>query len=401
MEWHIYTDCINKILETKSEIISEPKNIKLLREEFLSYPERTKFYSERDNIKNFNERFEDFISDCPIKIPDLCFYDKFRIYKLVHPDYVVWSIPISIKGLEGDIQPEKGGVEELVGYCKYSISTDGEIWSHGLTSQGEKLRTPAVNKQGYIRGLFGKNISHLVHRLVLTTFTTDMDYKGFNKHTLTSNHINTIRDDNRLLNLEWMTHMENIMDMTLNDRCEHSSQPIRGTTTIDLGIPIGSVFYLRRRSDIREYGISLKTFGTQLLQNPIMFSCKWEDCSIEEIEEDKLSIPDEVQKWIEYRKETNGFPLSITLLGDMFGYNEGENFYLTESQILRDFTFTKKLGKNLHVGVEYKGCFWKYDPSVVNKEVNEEETMKLLDNIFGGKLESASVRDIHGRKLFR
>lgn len=387
MEWHIYTDGIDKILETKSEFITEPKNIKLLREEFLSFPEREKFYSERDNISKFNERFENFISSCPIEIPDLCFYDKFRIYKLVYPDYVAWSIPISIKGLEGDIQPEIGGVEELVGYCKYSISTDGEVWSHGLTSQGEKLRSPAPNKHGYVRGLFSENISHLVHRLVLTTFTLDMGYKGYNKHTLTSNHINTIRDDNRLLNLEWMTHMENIMDMSLNDRCEHSSQPTRGTTTIDLGIPIGTVFYLRRRSDIKEYGVELKTFGTQLKRNPVMFGCTWEDCSIIDIDERKVGIPMEVGTWIKYRRESHTNPLQIELLEDKGPYKKGTIFYLTKFTMIREVT-DKSFNKwKLNKGCCKLGCYWKYKPSVVNiKNTDDSRTMDFLRYLFGGGL---------------
>lgn len=391
MNWEIYEEEIKEIIDSKSEISTEPKLIYLSRPEFLSYPERVKFYEENDNIKTFNAKFDDFISDYPLELPPLCFYDKFRIYKLFYPDYKVWSMATVIHGKEGIAIPDTNGDDVVYGFCKYSVSTDGDVWSHGLTKQGEKLRNPAPTKQGYLRGLFDVNKSLLIHRVVLCTFTNDLNYKGYAKSTLTANHKNTIRDDNKLLNLEWMTHMENIMDMSLNDRCEHSSQPIKGTTTIDLGIPIGTVFYLRRRSDIREYGIDRATFGNQLIRNPIMFSCKWEDCTVEDIEQDKLGIPKEVQNWITYRKESNGFPVTITLKEDMFGYKEGDIFYLMASKILREFTASAKMGKNLHSGVNYKGCFWKYDPSVINKEVSEEGTMALLDNIFGGKLGSANI----------
>lgn len=378
MNWEIYEKEIKEIIDSKSEVSIEPKMINLSRPEFLGYPERTKFYEENDNIKTFNTKFDDFISDFPLELPALCFYDKFRIYKLFYPDYKVWSMATVIPGKEGIAIPNTDASDVMYGFCKYSVSTDGDVWSHGLTKKGEKLRNPAPTKQGYLRGLFGINKSLLIHRVVLCTFTNDLSYKGYAKSTLTANHKNAIRDDNKLLNLEWMTHMENIMDMSLNDRCEHSSQPIKGTTTIDLGIPIGTVFYLRRRSDIREYGVNLKSFGTRLGKCTEVFGCSWEDYSIEEIEEDKLGIPKEVQSWISYRQNTNTSPLKIELLEDKGIYKRGTIFYLTKFTMIREVVNRQFTGWDLNSGCVKMGCHWVYQPSIINMENTDQKTLDFL-----------------------
>ena len=49
----------------------------------------------------------------------------------------------------------------------------------------------------------GKRKKELVHRLVAITFIDNPENKP------EVNHINHIRDDNRLENLEWVTHGEN------------------------------------------------------------------------------------------------------------------------------------------------------------------------------------------------
>lgn len=49
----------------------------------------------------------------------------------------------------------------------------------------------------------GKEKAHLSHRLIATTFIPLVDGKNF------VNHINGIKDDNRVENLEWVTKSEN------------------------------------------------------------------------------------------------------------------------------------------------------------------------------------------------
>lgn len=386
MIWHIYTDQIKEILEQRLPVISQPQPVAVYRAEFLSFQPRIDFYSDKDNIKDFKLKFDEFTKNFDIEFPELTFYDKFRIYKLVYPDYEVWSPALHCAGLSGHAKQDINAGSELECFCKYSVSTSGKLWTHGLSPKGEKPRFPAANKYGYLRTQFSPEQSLMLHRVILSTFGSDIDYNSYGKSSLTVNHKDTIRDNNELLNLEWMTHMENIMDMSLNDRCEHSSQPIKATVDIDLGIPIGSVFYLRRRSDIREYGVALKSFGTRLTKSNNVFGCIWEDCVIDDVDESKLGMPDEVANWISYRQVSNTIPVEITLDKDLHGYPKGHVFYLTKRTMLRDIIGNKQILKILALDKSeyYRNCLWRYLPKVVNMKIDEASTMEFLRRLFGG-----------------
>jgi len=72
----------------------------------------------------------------------------------------------------------------------------------------DRILKPMVNSRGYCTvGLTGpgrKQRPHVIHRLVLFAFIGEDESKPF------ANHINGIKTDNRLSNLEWVTHAENI-----------------------------------------------------------------------------------------------------------------------------------------------------------------------------------------------
>ena len=79
-----------------------------------------------------------------------------------------------------------------------------------------------VYSNGYLLvGLFkkGKRYFILRHRLVALSFITNKQNKPF------INHINGIRDDNRMENLEWVTHSENVKhayDIGLNENVRNA-----------------------------------------------------------------------------------------------------------------------------------------------------------------------------------
>ena len=105
----------------------------------------------------------------------------------------------------------------IPGYPGYSSGTDGSIWSHWLQIDGvwqisdrliRRLREYPTD-QGYLRVRLvvnGKRLTQRVHRLVLLTFIGPCPPGQETRH---SNHD---RSDNRLDNISWDTHEQNIQD---------------------------------------------------------------------------------------------------------------------------------------------------------------------------------------------
>jgi hypothetical protein len=91
------------------------------------------------------------------------------------------------------------------GYEKYSVSDKGNVYSH----KSKRLLKPIIRKDGY----FGVELSNkffYIHRLVLITF------KGYEERKEV-NHIDGVKSNNTLENLEWLTHKENIIHSVKNN----------------------------------------------------------------------------------------------------------------------------------------------------------------------------------------
>lgn len=95
---------------------------------------------------------------------------------------------------------------------RYSITRDGEVWSHPYTRSDGKRRKgiwlrPAVTIYGYKQVVLTKpdKSRHTlsIHRLVATTFLGDGT-------GLQVNHKNGDKSDNSVDNLEWCTQFENM-----------------------------------------------------------------------------------------------------------------------------------------------------------------------------------------------
>lgn len=99
----------------------------------------------------------------------------------------------------------------IQGFEKYLVSDNGQVWS----LYTHRALTPAIDKYGYERvALFkdGKAHTRTVHRLVARAFVPN----PLNLPTV--NHINEVKTDNRVKNLEWASVADNDNHGTRNER---------------------------------------------------------------------------------------------------------------------------------------------------------------------------------------
>lgn len=107
----------------------------------------------------------------------------------------------------------------------YQASTLGRIRSYGRSGTKGKILSPSIDKGGYLRVILSKEGIHkcmLVHRLVALTFIPLVDGKTF------INHINTIRTDNKVENLEWCTSKENSNNPLTIEHLSGENNPFYG-----------------------------------------------------------------------------------------------------------------------------------------------------------------------------
>jgi len=99
-------------------------------------------------------------------------------------------------------------IEGLEDYPDYAVDTEGNVWSFKYNRQ-HKL-SPGRKREKYpylfvrLSDRYGNKKNFSVHRLVAMTFIPTDDI------SLDVNHKNRNGCDNRLENLEWLTHKQNM-----------------------------------------------------------------------------------------------------------------------------------------------------------------------------------------------
>lgn len=112
-------------------------------------------------------------------------------------------------------------IKSVKGYeGRYSITRDGRLWSHKWG-----IFIGCSNAYGYKRASLpignGKYKTAMIHRLVAEAFIPNPDNKPC------VNHIDSNRENNRVDNLEWVTHKENTAHMYTMGRANQSRRGMK------------------------------------------------------------------------------------------------------------------------------------------------------------------------------
>ena len=103
---------------------------------------------------------------------------------------------------------EKEIWKDILGYeGLYKVSNTGKIFSIERHGTKNRILSSVDNGKGYLRVKLSKNDkpkSYMLHRIIAEAFIPNLE----NKKCV--NHINGNKKDNRIENLEWCTHSENV-----------------------------------------------------------------------------------------------------------------------------------------------------------------------------------------------
>lgn len=145
-------------------------------------------------------------------------------------------------------------MEQIKGLEGYLISKEGLVYS----LKTKRILTNYQSKDGYVTIFINKK-TYKIHRLLALQFIENIDNKPF------INHINGIKNDNRLENLEWVTAKENTVHAWKNNLCK----PIRywkGKSGANHNCSVAILQYDLQGNFIAKH-IGMRELGTKLNVN--------------------------------------------------------------------------------------------------------------------------------------
>lgn len=302
-------------------IKSLPKKLETIKKEF---------YDSVETEEKFLARFKTYFKRKQnTDITNLTLYDKILLYKVDHPDYVFWT-PLKLI--------RNGNEEEVKVYDSYSISTNGEIYSH-LNQLIMKVKTKKTGYKELCIKILTRSVFISHHRAMMSSFGFDIKHQH-KLNTLTINHKNGIKIYNDLSNLEWMTTGDNSRDRSivmgkLGKR--YGTRPIKITALEGIeGVEQGTVFYLRLSTDGYKYGLTPGITNKPLNGTGSCYNCKLEYIDCEELPEVVQELPLELLSHFEKKRAMfNGtLKLKLFLTKELCGYKAGTIFVTTKEKIL-------------------------------------------------------------------
>lgn len=116
---------------------------------------------------------------------------------------------------------------DFLGFDKYAACTTGKIYSIRAGRYLKETNNPRNGYNSLMLAQDGKRETWLVHRLIALAFLDNDQDKPC------VNHINGVKTDNRVSNLEWVTYKENsehMIDMGLKPSCVNTYRTLSDET---------------------------------------------------------------------------------------------------------------------------------------------------------------------------